>query len=229
MIRAVLVLTAAGLGLYLLLRAFLGASPAALALGLKRTAGLTLLALALGLLMLRQVWLALPLAGTGLAILMSARRTRPSAGRTSSVRSAGLEMTLDHDTGQLDGEVLAGRHEGRRLSELTLAELLDVVSDVRQDPESSRLLEGYLDRAHPGWRDDVDRDAGARRGAPAGAGGMSAQEAYEILGLQPGASDAEIRQAHRRLMKQVHPDRGGSAALAARINEAKHTLLDKHG
>jgi hypothetical protein len=228
MIRAALILTAAGLGLYLLLRAFLNASPAALALGLKRTAGLTLLALALGLLLLRQVWLAISLAGFGLAILMSARRARPSAGRTSSVRSAGLEMTLDHDTGAMDGEVLAGRHEGRRLSELTPAELLDVMGDIRQDAESSRLLEGYLDRAHPGWRDDVDHGAGGRGGAAAGAGGMSAQEAYEILGLQPGASDAEIRQAHRRLMKQVHPDRGGTAALAARINEAKNTLLDKH-
>jgi DnaJ domain len=229
MIRAVLILAAAGLGLYLSLRAFLNASPAALAIGLKRTAGLTLLALALGLLLLRQVWLALPLAGFGLAILMSARRTRPTAGRTSTVRSAGLEMTLDHDTGAMDGDVLAGRHEGRRLSDLTLAELLEVAGDVRQDPESLRLLEGYLDRVHPGWRDDVEADVGARHGAPAGAGGMSAQEAYEILGLQPGASDAEIRQAHRRLMKQVHPDRGGSAALAARINEAKDTLLDKHG
>jgi hypothetical protein len=138
-------------------------------------------------------------------------------------------MTLDHDTGAMDGDVLAGRHEGRRLSDLTLAELLEVAGDVRQDPESLRLLEGYLDRVHPGWRDDVEADVGARHGAPAGAGGMSAQEAYEILGLQPGASDAEIRQAHRRLMKQVHPDRGGSAALAARINEAKDTLLDKHG
>ena len=100
--------------------------------------------------------------------------------------------------------------------------------DLRGDAESLRLLESYLDRAHPGWRDDADADQSERQSAAAAAGGMDAKEAYQILGLEPGASEAEVRDAHRRLMKQVHPDRGGSAALAAKINEAKDRILGKH-
>jgi DnaJ-domain-containing protein 1 len=137
-------------------------------------------------------------------------------------------MSLDHDTGEMDGDVLAGRHEGRRLSELDLKALLEVAEDMRGDAESLRLLEGYLDRAHPGWRDDAQADAARRQGAPPRAGGMSEKEAYQILGLEPDASDAEVRDAHRRLMKQFHPDRGGSAALAAKINEAKDRILGRH-
>lgn len=137
-------------------------------------------------------------------------------------------MALDHDTGEMDGEILKGRHAGGRLSELDRPALYEVAEDFRGDAESLRLLESYLDRAHPGWRDDVEHGHAGRSGPSPGAFGMSAQEAYEILGIEPGAGEAEIREAHRRLMKQVHPDRGGSAALAARINEAKDRLLKEH-
>lgn len=60
---------------------------------------------------------------------------------------------------------------------------------------------------------------------PPGRGGMSREEAYEVLGLHPGASAAEIRAAHRRLMRAAHPDQGGSDWLASRINAARDTLL----
>ena len=108
------------------------------------------------------------------------------------------------------------------------AEAEKVAEDFRGDADSLRLLESYLDRTQPGWRDDVHADEAERQRAAPGAGGMSTKEAYEILGLEPGASEAEVREAHRRLMKQVHPDRGGSAALAAKINEAKDRVLGKH-
>ena len=55
---------------------------------------------------------------------------------------------------------------------------------------------------------------------------MSIDEAWQVLGLEPGAAPDEIRMAHRRLMRDVHPDRGGSDAMAARVNRAKDLLLD---
>jgi hypothetical protein len=220
-----------GLGLLaLFLRVFVRTPPADLARMLKIGGGITLLLAGLGLLFMRQFALAVPVGTVGFLILRRYAGTRvgTTSGQRSSVRSAGLEMMLDHATGEMDGRVLAGRYEGRKLSELRLAELLELAEDFRGDAESLRLLEGYLDRSHAGWRDDVQADRAERRSAPPRAGGMSKQEAYQILGLEPSAGEPEIREAHRRLMKQVHPDHGGSAALAAKINEAKDRLVGKH-
>jgi hypothetical protein len=216
--------------LALLLRALVKTPPALLARRLRMASGIALLLVAAGLLLLGRFALALPLGFTGVIILRreaAMRRTDP-AGQRSSVRTAGLDMALDHDTGEMDGKVLAGRHDGRMLSELRLSELLEVAEDFRGDADSLRLLESYLDRTQPGWRDDIHADEAQRQRTAPGPGGMSTKEAYEILGLEPGASEAEVREAHRRLMKQVHPDRGGSAALAAKINEAKDRVLGKH-
>jgi hypothetical protein len=151
-----------------------------------------------------------------------------SAGTGSRVRSRYLSMHLDHDTGSLAGEVRAGEFAGRMLDELDQAALLKLRGEVAADPESVSLLEAYLDRRMPGWREDVEPDGTAGAGRTANAGPMTDQQAYEILGLAPGASEAEIRAAHRRLMKKVHPDGGGSTFLAARVNEAKDWLLGNH-
>ena len=156
------------------------------------------------------------------------RAARPTPGRRSTVRSAALEMELDHDSGVLEGTVLTGRSEGRRLAEMSLEDLLDLGRELEADAESAQLLEAYLDSRFPVWREHAQADTGRREaGAPA-SGAMTKQEAYEILGLEAGASAAEIRKAHRRLMQRLHPDLGGSSFLAARINEAKEILLDGH-
>jgi hypothetical protein len=149
------------------------------------------------------------------------------AGRSSEVRTATLRMRLDHDTGDLDGEVLRGRFAGRNLTGLTERELIELLDECgNADHESAQLLETYLDRRlGPAWRDDHE---GASDQAPRSQPGtMSSEEAFSALGLEPGASDSEIRDAHHRLMKRVHPDQGGSTFLATKINQAKDLLLGK--
>ncbi|UCH76063.1 MAG: DnaJ domain-containing protein [Rhodospirillales bacterium] len=135
-------------------------------------------------------------------------------------------MTLDHDTGELDGTVLEGVFKGRVLSSMVLDELRSLANEVSSDTDSLNVLASYLDRTHgEAWRDSADGAGGA---APSGSSGpMTRDEAYKVLGLQPGASEKEIRSAHRRLMKLSHPDHGGSDYLASKINEAKDLLLGK--
>lgn len=166
----------------------------------------------------------------------------PQPGQTSTVETRYLRMVLDHDTGGMSGAVREGPWRGRRLEELDQAELLELWRECRaEDEESTSVLEAYLDRAHGAqWRraagletgeDDAAssrQEAGGRRAgeSPRG-GGMSREEALEILGLDEGVEEAEIRAAHRRLMRQFHPDSGGSNYLAAKINQAKERLLGR--
>lgn len=152
-----------------------------------------------------------------------------SPGSVSRVRSAKIEMELDHDSGRIGGTVLAGPLSGRSLDSLSDAEVLKLRdSCVGDDPDGARLLETYLDRRLPGWREDAQADADRGRKADPKLGPMSKDEAYEILGLQPGVGPDEVRGAHRRLMKKLHPDQGGSTYLASRVNQAKDVLLDRH-
>ncbi|MDZ5696388.1 DnaJ domain-containing protein [Chelativorans sp. M5D2P16] len=211
--------------------AFMRASPAGIASAL-RFAGPVVLGL-VGLVMLfaGRAGLGGMLLSGAAAWLGSNRiraRPRPSAGQRSTVRSAALEMELDHDTGALAGTVLAGRHEGRRLAQMSLEELLALRSELAKDGESLQLLETYLDSRFPVWREGADTHEGAGQGGAPTPGRMTKEEAYEVLGLEAGAGAAEIRKAHRRLMQRLHPDMGGSSFLAARINEARDVLLSQH-
>jgi hypothetical protein len=177
--------------------------------------------------------LALPLGLAGLTLLglwpgmtPFGRRTQRSAGQTSRVRSAFLEMELDHDSGAMRGRILAGKHEGVSLDALEVTTLIGLLGEI--DEESRALLATYLDRRSPAWREHAQGDAAAGQGGPPRSGPMTQEEAYQILGLEPGASAEEIGRAHRALMKKLHPDQGGTTYLAARINEAKDVLLRRH-
>jgi hypothetical protein len=156
------------------------------------------------------------------------RGVQPPRPRHSTVRTAALEMELDHNTGALDGLVLAGHQEGKVLSAMGLAELKQLYRELPGDPESRQLLETYLDGRFPVWREHAEADRGDGLGVPPGSGAMTKEEAYKILGLEAGAAATDVRKAHRRLMQRLHPDLGGTSFLAARINEAKDVLLSDH-
>jgi hypothetical protein len=151
----------------------------------------------------------------------------PQTSQTSTVETRFLRMTLDHDSGEMDGEVLEGGFEDRLLSQLTLDELLNLRAECqRVDPESAALLDAYLDRTHTEWREQTDSQTDNETAA-AGSDNMTPEEAREILGVDKNASEQDITQAHRRLMHKLHPDRGGSDYLASKINLAKDCLLGK--
>src|SRR3954451_4490246 len=137
-----------------------------------------------------------------------------SPGQSSQVRSQYLEMMLDHDSGELTGRIVAGPHAGHSLDEFDLSQLAAMMPGF--DAESVALLESYLDRRFPAWRQHAQGDSAGGQRRPATAGKMTDEEAYQILGLQPGAGRDEIGRAHRALMKKLHPDQGGSTYLAAR-------------
>jgi hypothetical protein len=213
------------------LQFFIKAPPQVVARVLRISGGIAALLAAAFLVATERFGIALPLGIAGLTLLglwpgMGARRARKSPGQVSRTRSAFLEMELDHDTGGLKGRVLAGPHEGTDLDALDLRTLLGLLGQI--DEESRALLAAYLDRRDPGWREHAQGDAASGEGGTPRTGPMTQKEAYQILGLEPGASAEQIGRAHRLLMKKLHPDQGGSTYLAARVNEAKDVLLRRH-
>jgi hypothetical protein len=213
-------------------RLFAKADPQRLAGALRKAGGVAALTAA-GFLILRGALpVAIPLAVFGLALLRRGSGfgfgSSHTPGQKSKVRTDRLEMELDHDTGHMDGRCLAGRFEGRNLSSLGDDEMMALLGELRAEgAQEVALVEAYLDWRLPGWRDQ-DEGLGAKAAREAGRkSGMSAEEAYAVLGVGPDAGEEEIRQAHRRLMKKMHPDQGGSTYLAARINEAKEVLLGR--
>lgn len=151
----------------------------------------------------------------------------PGAGGRTEVRTAFIQAWIDHGSGDVGGTVLAGRFAGRTLDALADGDLLQLHAECRGDADSLRVLEAYLDRRlGADWRqsraqDEVPPPRGPRTD-------MSRDEALAVLGLAEGATPEEIKAAHRRLIQRVHPDVGGSADLAARINRAKDILLGGH-
>jgi hypothetical protein len=241
---------AAVLALYVLARLFVAAQPAQLLSALRlfvmvASGGLGLFFAATG----RVTW-AIPAFAVFVGVATRASGLwrwgggGASSDGSSSVDTAYLRMTLDHGSGAMEGTVLKGAFQGRALSSLSLEALLALLEECRvEDPPSARVLEAYLDRVEPTWRQRAEGAAAGEAGAGPGAGPggqrragnsgapppgrnrMSRQEALELLGLQSGATPDQIKEAHRRLMNKNHPDKGGSTYLAAKINEAKEVLL----
>lgn len=230
MIYLILGFAALAAGL-LVLRAFVGANPAKVARRITIGGGIVLL-LAAGALALRGLAsVAVPLAMLGSWLLWGSASgpwgggsAQKSPGQTSRIVTDHLEMELDHDTGEMRGRILKGLFAGRNIESLTPVDMALLWQDCRNtDPQSAQIIEAYLDRVHPTWREDVARGESKMGRGPGGR--MTPEEAFEILGLAIGASEDEIRSAHRELMLKLHPDRGGSTYLAAKINEAKDVAL----
>jgi len=214
--------------------AFSKADPKQAAQLLRYIGGAAALIFALFLLLRGEIGLAIPVGAVGLGWLgwltlwpaSFGGRTQKRPGQVSRVRSPFLEMELDHDSGAMRGRILGGRYAGYALDALDPQTLIGLIAEI--DNDSCQLLMAYLDRREPRWREHAQSDAGARQASSAARGKMTEEEAYQILGLQPGAGAQEIGRAHRSLMKKLHPDQGGSTYLAARVNEAKDILLRSH-
>jgi hypothetical protein len=212
------------------LNGFAKADPKILVKVLRPAGGILAVAFAAFLFFRGEAQVAVPLGLFGLGLLGWGpfaqtgwfQRTQKTAGQVSRVRAPFLEMELDHDTGTMRGTVVAGRCQGRSLDALELSMLLSLLAEF--DADSRALLAAYLDRREPNWREQTQDNATAGQEA-APRGKITEEEAYQILGVPVGASEAEIGRAHRALMKKLHPDQGGSTYLAAQINEAKEVLL----
>jgi hypothetical protein len=213
--------------------------PRKLAGAFRRAAGVAALALAGFLIVRGALPLAIPVGVFGLALIRrgsgfgfggpfgSASKT---PGQKSHIRTERLEMELDHDSGHMEGKALSGRFAGRSLSTFSDKEAMELLDELyREGAPEAEVMEAYLDWRLPGWRDQGQDSTERVKTGRGGARGtrMSTEEAYAVLGISPGASEEDIRQAHRKLMMKMHPDQGGSTYLAARINEAKEVLLGR--
>lgn len=144
----------------------------------------------------------------------------------SRVATRSVLLVIDQLSGRIGGEILEGPHRGQPLDRVPIEDLLDLLKRTyATDVASAEALEVYLER---------ERGHRVRRPAPSARTPdaprpplqrMVADEARAVLGVDPHASDEDIRSAHKRLMLRLHPDRGGSDYLAAKINEAKDVLL----
>ena len=212
-----------------LIRTFARATPAQSKGLSKKLAGGALIVVSAVLALTGKAQFAAPLFAIGLALIGHASAfpngfpwANKSAGQKSRVATSILAMELDHDSGKMSGLVLSGPFKNARLEDMNLDNLRALYTQCAGvSDQSLSLLEAWLDRHKPEWRDIWK---GERRAPNFGAGAMSVEEALAVLGLKAGATPEDVKNAHRRLMKEFHPDRGGSDYLATKINQAKEML-----
>ena len=160
-------------------------------------------------------------------------KAKKSAGSSkhSTVETSLLKMTLDHESGEIDGELLDTVSEGKFLSEFELPDLISLyIVAGKQYPDSTEILATYLDRKYgTDWREAANAENGSQKSGQQSSARdnseMTVIEAYEVLGLDNKATEEEIIAAHRKLMLKLHPDKGGSNYLATKINQAKDLLV----
>ncbi len=151
---------------------------------------------------------------------------RPQTEGCGYLQTKNLVLTIDPRNGRIDGTILESRQQGRRLSELALNELQVLHNAyLALDEETAALLAAYLDQTHTGWQANGADWGTENTSYDPGGGTLSDSQAHAMLGLANGADRAQIVAAHRRLIQRLHPDRGGSNYLAARLNAAKAQLL----
>jgi hypothetical protein len=220
--------------LYAGLRWFVGARPSELAQAARTFVAVFSALASTGLIFAGRFGLALiTVAATVMAaraVLLSRRGADPigEAGQDAEVETGLLAMRLDRRTGRIDGEIRRGPLKGARLSRLGLEAVLRLLDEARvEDPPSVDLLEAYLDRREPSWRGRTEAGTGPSSPSPSNSGAMDEATALGILGLASGATEDEVKAAHRRLMARLHPDLGGSTYLASQINQAKDVLLGR--
>lgn len=223
---------AIAIALVLLMRWFVAADVTQVARAIRWIAVVAAAALGLYLVLTGRWALIIPIVGAA-ALWMSRRRAGLArwppfagggrSGKSSSVETRFFRMSLDHGSGMMRGVVREGPHAGD-IGRLSLEELLSLLDQCRvEDPQSAQLLEAYLDRQHSDWRERATDSSESGEAPPRS--GMTRDEACRILGVEADATENQIRDAHRRLMGKLHPDRGGSDYLAAQINRAKDILL----
>lgn len=137
----------------------------------------------------------------------------------SDFQSQSLVLEVNHLTGTVDGRILSGQFAGRRLNTLNRSELQTLAEQfTRDDPAAAALLKSYFEMRQSGTSQSAHEQTPTRSD-------MTTDEAYQILGLNPGCSDDEITVAYRRLIQRLHPDQGGTPHLASMVNQARQRLL----
>ena len=213
------------------LNAYSKADPKYLAKVMRPAGGILAVAAAAFLFFRGHLEVAIPLGLTGLGLLGWGpfastgwfQRTQKTPGRYRGCGRRSSRWSLTTTAARCAARSSPVPIRARRWTRSKLTTLLGLLAEF--DADSRALLAAYLDRREPGWREHAQDGAAAGQGAPRSGGKMTEEEAYQVLGVPPGAEAAEIKRAHRTLMKKLHPDQGGSTYLAAQINEAKEVLL----